>query len=122
MRLSMLHALIPGGLACLVAGACFQADFMFYGPECGSSDDCVGDGSRCFEPIKDSPGYCARGCDSDRQECASFEGHQLSCLEVDKIWSCILTCEVDSDCPSDMRCSARMLQNETRNLCILPSS
>lgn len=103
-----------------VGAACFQSDFVLYGPECQAAEACagvVGDGSDrrvCFfpepDPAASRPGYCSVECDPDADPCQPHGGEfQLECItrsraEGGSLSVCALTCEPDGDCPGSMSC------------------
>ncbi|MCY0994461.1 hypothetical protein OV203_45480 [Nannocystis sp. ILAH1] len=111
------------------APACFQSDFVLYGPVCEDAAGCEGalgerDGDRvCFFPRIDvalGPGYCTVLCNSDA--CDSQDGTFLECIprmtqEGESLSVCAFTCTTDADCPERMTCANDPSDGE-RKLCV----
>lgn len=113
------------------AGACFQSDFVLYGPRCnvGKSDceDVIGDRGQprtCYGPVT-GLGYCTQLCET-AEDCGTEPESKLRCLEriVDKGTKilCVLVCESESDCPDSMDCIPDPEGDEDLKLCVPQSS
>jgi hypothetical protein len=122
-------ALLLGGV---ITGACFQSDFVLYGPVCAPGpdrDDCadvVGErGDRlCFSPEADAEvGYCSVKCDlADPGSCAPRNGLSPRCIgwenqDGEVAGVCTLVCGEGVECPDGMRCEPHAAGGDS-SLCI----
>ncbi|MDC0673437.1 hypothetical protein [Nannocystis radixulma] len=117
------------GLMLLTASACFQSDFVLYGPTCEDASECEGalgersDGRVCFFPRIDQalgPGYCTVAC--ELEQCAAQGGLAPECLtrstqDGRELSVCAFFCVADDDCPERMTCMDDPHGGE-RKLCV----